>query len=236
MTELLYQRDSYLKEFGATVVKVLSDGVILDRTAFMPRSGGLEGDTGVLIAGERKYRVIGARFVEDGVLHILETTEGIKHGMRVHGVIDWERRYRQMRLHTAAHILSALFYKKAGALITGGHITPEKAYDDYSLESIDRALIDDVFREANEIVRRGIEVRVYWLPREEALKIPEIVKLASKMPPDIEEWRIVEIPGVDIQADGGVHVKNTREVGKIVFLEAKNKGKRRKRVYFTVQP
>ncbi len=236
MTELLYQRDAYLKEFDAKIVRVLPEGVILDRTAFMPRSGGLEGDTGILVAGGREYRVTGTRFTDSGVLHFVDDVSGLREGMDVHGIIDWEPRYRQMRLHTAAHILSAMFYRKAGALITGGHITPEKAYDDYSLERIDPELIEDVFRAANDVVRQGIEVKVYFLPREEALKIPEIVKLAGRRPPNVPVWRIVEIPGVDIQADGGVHVANTKEIGEIVFLEAKNKGKGRKRVYFTVRP
>ncbi len=141
-----------------------------------------------------------------------------------------------MRLHTAAHILSAVMYRDYGALITGGHISPDKAYDDYSLEEFNPEIFRKAVEKANEIVKQGIEVKIYWLKREEALKIPGIVKLASRMPPEIEYLRIVEIPGVDIQADGGPHVKNTKEIGEIIFIKAQNKGKKRKRLYYTVKP
>ncbi len=235
MTELLYQKDAYLRECEAEVVEVFPEGIVTDRTIFMPRSGGLEGDRGKLIKDGKEYSVAGARFVETGVLHLIENHDLVP-GDVVRLVIDWESRYRQMRLHTAAHILSALFYRRLGAMITGGHITPEKAYDDYSLESIDKGAIEEIFAEANDIVKKDLPVKVYWLPREEALKIPEIVKLASRMPPNIERWRIVEIPGVDIQADGGVHVQRTGEIGEIVLVKLQNKGRNRKRVYFTVRP
>ncbi len=139
-------------------------------------------------------------------------------------------------LHTAAHILSAVLYNKYNALITGGHIYPDYAYDDYSLEVFSQEIFLDAIRQANEIAGRGIEVKIYWLPREEALKIPGIVKLASRMPPQIKVLRIVEIPSVDIQADGGPHVRNTRGIGEVVFMKAVNKGKRKKRLCYTVKP
>jgi len=121
-------------------------------------------------------------------------------------------------------------------LITGGNIRPEYAYDDYSLEKFDKRIFEDAVAKANEVVRRGIEVKVYWLKREEALRIPGIVKLASRAPPNAEFLRIVEIPGIDIQADGGPHVRNTSEIGEIVFLRAENRGRKRKRLYYTVRP
>jgi misacylated tRNA(Ala) deacylase len=127
-------------------------------------------------------------------------------------------------------------YEKYKAFITGGSISYEYAYDDYSLDIMDKNIFYDVVEEANKIVKRGIEVKIYWLPREEALKIPGIVKLAHKMPPDLKYLRIVEIPGIDIQADGGPHVKNTKEIGEIIVLKIVNKGKRRKRLYYTVRP
>jgi len=127
-------------------------------------------------------------------------------------------------------------YEKYKVLITGGNISYKYAYDDYSLDVMDKKIFYDVVEEANKIVKKGIEVKIYWLPREEALKIPGIVKLAHKMPPDFKYLRIVEIPGIDIQADGGPHVKNTMEIGEIVILKIVNKGKRRKRLYYTVKP
>ena len=239
MTELIYQKDSYVKEFEASIVKVDGENIILDRTAFNPRSGGLVNDTGYLIKGNDRYRVINVYFDKalGDVVHVLETKDhNLNVRDKVRGVIDWDRRYRIMRLHTATHILAAIMYKDYNALITGGNVSPEYAYDDYSLEVFDPEIFKEAIRKANEVIKRNIEVKIYWLKREEALKIPGIVKLASRMPPEVEYLRIVEIPGIDIQADGGPHVRNTSEIGEIVFLKAVNKGKRRKRVYYTVKP
>ncbi len=238
-TELLYQKDSYIKEFEAKVLKVEGEKIVLDKTAFNPRSGGLEHDTGVLLKNGEEYRVVKVLIDKESgdVVHYLENpNHNIRVGDEVKGIIDWNRRYRIMRLHTAAHILSAIMYRDYGALITGGHISPDKAYDDYSLEEFNPEIFRKAVEKANEIVKQGIEVKIYWLKREEALKIPGIVKLASRMPPEIEYLRIVEIPGIDIQADGGPHVRNTREIGEIVFIKAQNKGKKRKRLYYTVKP
>lgn len=238
-TELLYQRDSYVKEFEARVVEVLGNAVILDRTAFHPRSGGVANDTGYLEYGGTRYRVSDVYIdrVRNVVVHVVEgDTLGLEPGLVVRGFIDWDRRYRLLRLHTAAHILAAVMYRDYGALITGGNIRPEYAYDDYSLEKFDKRIFEDAVAKANEVVRRGIEVKIYWLKREEALRIPGIVKLASRAPPNAEFLRIVEIPGVDIQADGGPHVRNTSEIGEIVFLRAENRGRKRKRLYYTVRP
>ena len=239
MTELLYQYDSYLREFEAKVLHVDGPRIVLDKTAFHPRSGGLDHDTGFIECSTGRFRVVEV-FIDrssGNVVHVLETGEhGLEPGAVVRGYIDWERRYRMMRLHTAAHILSAIMYRDYGALITGGHISPDKAYDDYSIEKFDPKIFEDAVAKANDIVKQGIEVRIRWMKREEALKIPGVVKLASRMPPDIEILRIVEIPGVDIQADGGPHVRNTREIGEIVMIKAVNKGKKRKRLYYTVKP
>ncbi|MEM3509305.1 MAG: alanyl-tRNA editing protein, partial [Nitrososphaerota archaeon] len=148
--------------------------------------------------------------------------------------IDWNRRYKLMRLHTAAHIISSIMYKDYGALITGGHIDENYAKDDFSLEKFDKKIFEEAIRKANEIVKKAIEVKIYFLKREEALKIPGIIKLAEKMPPEVEKLRIVEIPEVDIQADGGPHVKNTKEIGEIILLKIENKGKNKKRIYYNV--
>lgn len=238
MTELLYQKDSYLREMDAHIIKVVEGGVVLDRTVFHPRSGGVAHDTGTLNCCGRTYRVVKVgRDRETGeVVHYLDTTDGLEKGAEVHGVIDWNRRYRLMRLHTAAHIISAVMFRDYGALITGGDIQPEKAKDDFSIESRDKSIFEDAVRKANEVVEQGIELKIYWVSREEAFKIPGVVKLANRMPPDIKELRIVEIPGIDIQADGGPHVKNTKEIGRIVLLKVENKGRNRKRMYYTVEP
>jgi misacylated tRNA(Ala) deacylase len=238
VAKLLYQYDSYLREFEATVVRVEGDRVFLDQTAFHPKpAGGLDADTGWLEAGGARVRVLGAELAGGDVAHVVEDPAPFSLGARVRGAIDWGRRYRMMRLHTASHVLAAVLYSRHGALITGGHITPEEARDDFDLKVEDwkRALLEAV-EEANAILARGLEVKVYWLPREEALKIPGIVKLADRLLPGEPEIRIVEIPGVDVQADGGPHVRNTSEVGRIVVKGLESKGARKKRIYYTVEP
>ncbi|MEM3372008.1 MAG: alanyl-tRNA editing protein AlaXM [Candidatus Korarchaeum sp.] len=233
MTELLYQRDSYLTEFESRVVKVRGNRVYLERTAFHPLSGGVANDTGYLESGGRSYEVISVE--EPDAAHVLSSEPDLREREVVKGIVNWERRYRLMRLHTADHILAAVLYRERGALVTGGHIDPEYAKSDFSLEKGERSVFEEAIDRVNEIAAKGLEVRIYFLPREEALRIPGVVKLAERMPPDVEVLRIVEIPGVDLQADGGPHVRNTSEIGRIKLLKVENKGKGKKRVYFTLE-
>ncbi|MCX8186673.1 MAG: alanyl-tRNA editing protein AlaXM [Sulfolobales archaeon] len=237
MSELIYLEDSYVKEFSASVAELLNEGVVLNRTAFHPRSGGVANDLGAIFKDGVKYEVVDVVFNDGKVLHVIKGgTSGLGVGDVVVGVIDWGRRYRLMRLHTAAHILAAIFYRDYNALITGGNVYPEYAYDDYSLDVFDRSVFEDVVRKANDVVKSDVEVKIYWLDRDEALRIPGVVKLASKMPPDVSRLRIVEIPGIDVQADGGPHVRRLSEVGEIVLTNIENKGKKRKRLYYSVRP
>lgn len=237
MVERLYQLDSYLKEFDAVVTEVGEGSVFLDRTAFHPGpSGGLETDTGWLIlpSGE-EVRVEGAEEVGSDIAHrVGDAWRLFKPGMEVRGVIDWGRRYGIMRHHTAAHVLIAVLYKKYGALATGGLVGPDMARDDFDLSMVKdwRAALREAVEEANDVIAKCIDVKIYWLPREEALKIPGIIKLAERLPPEIDKLRIVEIPGIDIQADGGPHVRNTCEIGRIEIIKLENRGKRKKRIYY----
>lgn len=240
MAKLLYQLDSYLREFEAQVTRIEGSKVFLSGTAFHPGpSGGLDTDKGWLVLPDAS-RVEVLQAVEEGgdVAHIVSDPARLAVGMTVRGVLDWERRYRMMRLHTASHVLAAVLYQKYGALVTGGHIQPEGARDDFDLPGVSdwKAALTEAVRESNDILRRCIDVKVYWLPREEALKIPGIVKLAERLPPEVAEVRVVEIPGVDIQADGGPHVKNTCECGEIVVERLESKGAKRKRIVYTVSP
>jgi misacylated tRNA(Ala) deacylase len=233
MAELIYQADCYVTDFEARVTRVEGNKLFLDRTAFHPTSGGVANDTGFIESSSGRWNVIDV--IEEGdVAHILDSKPDLSVGDIVRGHIDWDRRYRLMRLHTADHILTAILYREKGALVTGGHIDPEYAKSDFSLERGEREVFEEAIKKVNEIASSGIEVKIYFLPREEAMKIPGIVKLAAKMPPTLEKLRIVEIPGIDIQADGGPHVRNTREIGEVKLLKVENKGKGKKRVYFTV--
>ncbi|MEM4532944.1 MAG: alanyl-tRNA editing protein AlaXM [Desulfurococcaceae archaeon] len=238
MNKLVYQYDSYLREYISVVKQVVDNKVVFEETIFHPKTGGVDNDTGLLIYGEVKYRVLNVYIDKETgfVIHELDSKPVFKQGDRVIQVIDWDRRYRLMRLHTAAHIISGLMYSRFNSLVTGGNISVDKAYDDYSLEVFDREIFVNIINEANRVVKENIDVKIYWLPREEALKIPGLIKLASRTPPQLEYLRIVEIPNIDIQADGGPHVRNTGEIGEIVLLDVVNKGKNKKRIYFTVKP
>jgi Ser-tRNA(Ala) deacylase AlaX len=231
MTRKLFWEDAYAKEFDATVSSVEGNQVVLDQTAFNPRGGGLLGDIGTL-NGVKVLDTIKAG--GDSIAHVLETAGSLVVGNSVHGVLDWNRRHRIMRMHTSAHLLSAIFHKETGALITGNQIEPDKSRIDFSLDDFDREKMLVYCSQANEAIAKDPPVKTYFMRREEALKIPGITKLASVMPPDVRDLRIVEIEGYDLQADGGVHVKNLGEVGKIEPLKFENKGKSNRRMYFTI--
>ncbi len=230
--------DSYIKEFNAVVVEVLDDGIVLDKTAFNPRGGGLVSDTGFLFLKDIKYNVVEVyKDKESGrIIHKLDKIEGLSPGTEIKGVIDWNRRYRIMRMHTGLHVLISLFNNKAGVLVTGNQVAPDKSRVDLNLEKPDKDFILKVFDEANKIISENRPVKIYYLDREEALRIPGIVKLAKAFPPSIKRLRIVEIEGIDIQADGGPHVRNTGEIGRLVFQKLENKGKNNRRIYFTIEP
>ena len=233
-TKLLYLDDSYIKEFEATVLESSEKGVVLDQTAFYPEGGGLPSDIGALIFEGKEYKVTHVFKEGDKVIHVINGK--LPEGVKVKGIIDWDRRHRIMRLHTTAHILSGLLYSETGALITGGRIDVENGHLDFSLEKTDRELINNVISKANQLIKENRPVKIYYMEREKVLKTPGLIKLAEKLPPSINVLRIVEIEGIDVQADGGPHVNNTSEIGEIILLKIKNKGKNRKRVYYSVKP
>ena len=221
----------YLREFDAKVDSADGVRVVLDQTAFNPRGGGLVSDTGTL--GDAKV----AEVVKEGeeIFHVLESPTGMVRGALVHGSLDWDRRHRIMRMHTSAHILSAVVNRETGALITGNQISPDQSRVDFNLDDFDKERISSYIDRVNDAVARGLEVKTYFMKREEALANPGFVKLANAMPPSVDMLRIVQIGDVDTQADGGVHVKNTREIGRVVAVKTENKGKSNRRLYFTVQ-
>ena len=231
MTRKLFWEDAYLREFEAKIISVDGNQIVLDQTAFHPRGGGLVGDTGTL-AGARVLDTI--KGAADSIVHVLEPVTAPAVGSSVRGEIDWDRRHRIMRMHTSAHLLSAIFHKETGALITGNQIEPDKSRIDFSLDDFDRDKMLFYCGQANEAIAKNPPVKTYFMKREEALQIPGITKLASVMPPEVTDLRIVEIEGYDLQADGGVHVKNLGEIGKIEPLKFENKGKSNRRLYFTI--
>ena len=235
MEKALYMNDSYLKEFEAAVESVKDDKyIVLDRTTFYPVGGGQPHDTGLMICNGEEYPVVYVGKFSGQISHEV-AKPGLKPGDNVIGKINWDRRYKFMRMHTAAHLLISIFNKEANVLITGNQIDEEKTRIDFNMENFDREKIMKYIETANEIIKQDLPVKVYYLPREDAMKIPGVVKLAGALPPDVQTLRIVEIPGIDLQADGGTHVKSLAEIGTIEFVKAENKGKDNRRVYYTVK-
>jgi misacylated tRNA(Ala) deacylase len=236
MEEAIYMDDMYLKEWDATVVSVSQEKfVILDKTAFYPNSGGVEFDTGVMRRDDgEEFKVVFAGKFSGHISHELDRP-GLKEGDKVHCVLNWERRHLLMRYHTAAHVLSGLFAKDYGAKITGNQLTTEKGRIDFDAENFDKEFMIKMVEKANGLIQDDLPVVTYYMPREEALKDPNMLKLADKMPPEVASLRVVDIKGFDYQADGGCHVKSLKEIGKIVFVSVENKGKNNKRGYFRLE-
>jgi misacylated tRNA(Ala) deacylase len=234
MTDLLYMIDSYMQDFEATVTKVEGKIVILDKTAFYPQGGGVPDDCGKLVFEGSTFNVRMVKKLGSDVIHELDQV-GLKVGDKVHGWLDWERRYKLMRMHTAAHILSAIVNKETGALITGNNIYLDKARIDFDLETFDREKLAEYCAKANQEILKNQPITVEFMPREKALKIPAVVKLAGALPPAVKELRLVKIGDIDLQADGGPHVSNTKEVGTIEIIDTENRGKNNRRVYFKLK-
>src|SRR3989344_1238847 len=237
MAEALYMEDSYLKEFDA-VVKAVSKGkyVILDRTAFFPKGGGIEYDTGVITrkSDYKEFKVVFVGKFDGEISHEVDQ-EGLKEGDEVHCRLDWDRRYLLMRYHTAAHVLSGVFYKEYGLMMTGNQMTLEKGRMDMNMEEMDPEMISEGFKKANELIKKDFPVEIYSKTKEEAEKDPTLFKLAIGFPHKLDKIRIVDIKGFDAQADGGCHVQSLKEIGKRRFTEAINKGKENRRVYFVLE-
>jgi misacylated tRNA(Ala) deacylase len=234
MTELLYQTDAYVREFDGAVTAVDGNRVTLDRTALYARGGGQPADFGGLKADGEEWRVLDSRKEGTGIWHHLDRP-GLAAGTRVRGVVDWERRYRLMRTHTALHILCGVIFRDLGVSVTGGDMEPLAARMDFELERMSADFAQMVEERINVEVASAREVRVKILPREEAFQIPDLIRTKiNLLPPDIRQVRVVEIVGLDLQADGGTHVANTREVGHIRVVGHESKGKINKRLRIAV--
>ena len=239
MTELLYQTESYLQEFDAKVVSVLEDerAVVLDRTAFYPGGGGQPCDYGLLTIRNVTYPVEKVKKQGDDVLHFIGGIEALPSiGSTSHGTLDWARRYKLMRTHTALHILCGTIFRDYGALVTGGNMEPLKGHLDFEFATMRGELVREIEAATNKEAQAGREVRVNILPREEAFQIPDLIRTKINLLPEgITHVRTIEIVGLDLQADGGTHVHNTSEVGKIRVADYKSKGAINKRIYIELE-
>jgi misacylated tRNA(Ala) deacylase len=231
MTEQLYQTDSYLKEFMALVVGHDDDqhSVLLDRTAFYPGGGGQPHDIGKLLLDGTEFVVSSAK---RGNLHVIEGDGLPAIGTTVQGILDWERRYRLMRIHTAMHILCGVVWRDYGASVTGGNMEPLKGRMDFEFERLQKELVSEIEQRINAEVAAARPLQIAILPRDEAFQIPDLIRTKINLLPEgITEVRTVEIEGLDLQADGGTHVANTSEVGRIRVTDYKSKGGINKRIY-----
>ena len=233
MTDLLYLGDSYLREFTAMVVghDLEQNGVVLNRSAFYPGGGGQQPDQGALWIGEREYRVTKVR---RGSLHIIDG-ELPPMNSSVRGVLDWERRYRIMRTHTAMHVLCGVVWRDYQASVTGGNMDILAGRMDFEFERLQPEVIEEIQKNINQEVSAARQVRTNILPREEAFQIPDLIRTKiNLLPESIKEVRTVEIVGLDLQADGGTHVANTSEIGPITITKYKSKGGINKRLYVEI--
>jgi len=236
MTEELFLKDAYLERFEARIVGLNGREAILDKTAFYPGGGGQPTDKGTLGVGPVQASVVDARREGGGIVHVLDTA--IPGTVReLNGEIDWERRYAHMRYHTALHALSGIIWKVFDAKVTGGQMRPDRARMDFSFPGEWTAeVVGEIERLTNEALEEERPVKVYELPREEALKNPDLIRTQVNLVPErVKTVRIVEIEGIDTQADGGTHVANTREVGTLEITGHKSKGRHNKRVEFVLR-
>jgi misacylated tRNA(Ala) deacylase len=236
VTEELFLGDPYLREFEAGVVELSGREVILDRTAFYPGGGGQPPDKGTLGIGPVHANVVDARRDGRQVIHVLDNP--IPDTVReLEGSLDWERRYGHMRHHTALHVLSGVIWRNFGAKVTGGQMRSDRARMDFSFpEEWTTGVVGEIERLTNEALAEERPVKVYELPREVALENPDLIRTQVNLVPErVRMIRIVEIEGIDTQADGGTHVANTGEVGEIEITGHKSKGRQNKRVEFVLR-
>jgi len=239
MTELLYMTDSYLKEFEGKITALSEDKtkVYLDRTVFYPGGGGQPNDVGILIHNNSEYQVVKVgRDKETNLYHQLNKPLPAKIGDIVKGVIDWDKRYTLMKYHTALHILCGLIWKEFGASVTGGNMYLDRARMDFNMKDFSKERVEYIEKRVNEEIKAKHDVLVKTLPRKEAFEIPDLIRTKiNLLPPQIEEIRTIEIVGLDLQADGGTHLKNTGEVGTVRITETINKGKDNKRIVIVIE-
>ncbi|OPL08095.1 MAG: Ala-tRNA(Pro) hydrolase [delta proteobacterium ML8_F1] len=237
MTELIYQKDSYVKEFEARVVGHSEEprGVVLDRTAFYPGGGGQLHDRGRLVAGEKVYAVEKVQKAGDDVLHLIEG-ELPEVGQTLKGELEWERRYQLMRTHSAMHVVSGVMFRVYDSLVTGGNMEILSARMDFEMAQLSNEMLPEIEEKVNEEIQKGHPIKVQTLTREEAMKVPDLIRTKINLLPEgIESIRTIEIVGLDLQADGGTHVGNTSEIGRVRVVKFRSKGKINKRLYVTIE-
>ncbi len=235
MTELIYQTDAYLRTFEAVVADVVPDGVVLNRTAFFPGGGGQPHDVGWLEVDGEAHQVARVKRHQGRIVHQwsdpLACATSVSVGAPVCGILDWDRRYSLMRTHTAMHILCGVVWRDYGASVTGGDMKLLRGRMDFEFARMERDLVEEIQEKINIEVAAARPISIRVLPREEAFQIPDLIRTKiNLLPKHIRQVRVVEIEGLDLQADGGTHVADTEEVGPLRIVDYKSKGRINKRL------
>jgi misacylated tRNA(Ala) deacylase len=236
VTELLYLRDAELRTFDATVAAVVDGGVVLDQTAFYVTGGGQPHDTGMLSWNGGSAKVVDVRKDRDTgeVTHLLDGSLPTA-GTDVCGEVDWDRRHALMRTHTALHVLCGVIWNEYGTAVTGGNMEPLSARMDFEFDPLPEGFGETIERRVNEELAAARPIDVLFLPRETAVEDEDLIRTKVNMiPASVKEIRVVDIVGLDKQADGGTHVRTTDEVGRIRVVKTESKGKGNKRIRIEV--
>jgi misacylated tRNA(Ala) deacylase len=230
-TERLELDDATLREWEATVLHADEEGVVLDRSAFYPGGGGQPPDHGVLLWQGVQSRVVGVKKGDDLVLQLAEGDPVPTSGLTVRGAVEDARRTALMRTHSALHLLAGVVFREFGALVTGGNMEPLTGRLDFNLPEIPEGFKERIAEQCAVEVTADRRIDVKVLPRDEAFRIPDIIRTATNLlPPELTEVRIVDIVGLDAQADGGTHVASTRQIGDIEVVKVESKGKANRRM------
>ena len=240
MSENICYADAYARQTDAVVVAVDADAnaVLLDRTVFYPGGGGQPADIGLLVgASGGDWPVTGAKKrADDDIWHTVESgTELPAVDTQVTAELDWERRHRLMRTHSALHVLCGVVWRDYQASVTGGNMEPLAGRMDFEFETMSGELVGEIERHVNEEIAADREIRIAVLPREEAFAIPDLIRTKINLLPEgISEVRTIEIVGLDLQADGGTHVARTSEIGRVRVTGYESKGRINKRIRIEV--
>lgn len=235
MTEPLYSSNAYLKEAKATIIKITDAGIVLNKTIFYPQGGGQPSDRGLITRQSDNYEVKIDGMQREGqmLIHIVENDQLTKFtvGEEIKLTLDWDYRYKLMKHHTALHVLSAVVYRNFKAKVTGGTIYEDKARLDFDLPELNRETATELIKETNKELQKGHKISVEFISREEADQRPELIRTKiNLLPESVRKIRLVKIGNIDLQADGGLHVHNTEEIGTLELKKIENKGKGRKRI------
>jgi misacylated tRNA(Ala) deacylase len=226
--------DPSIREWDCTVVWSDANdpeaGIVLDRSAFYPGGGGQPPDHGVLLWQGVRTRIVGTRKGDDLFLIPAEGDPVPPAGTGVQGALDDDRRTTLMRTHSGLHVLCGTVFRDYGALVTGGNMEPGEARMDFNLPDVPPGFKQSLEQAVNAEIERDRAIEARWLPREEALAIPDIIRTQAVAPPEMEQMRIVDIAGLDVQADGGTHVASTKQIGRLQVTKVENKGRQNRRV------